>query len=75
MCYVVILRRVIMLRKIYEVVLRRIHSTGRDVASKVRRYQVIVRSYVTCDSLKVWYGVATVSRIDSITGLFCKRAL
>ena len=53
-----------MLRKIYEVVLRRIHSTGRDVASKVRRYQVIVRSYVTYDSLKLCYVESKLNYVE-----------
>jgi len=33
-CYVIILRRVIMSRRVYEVMLRRIHSTGCDVEFK-----------------------------------------
>ena len=43
MCYVIILRRVIMLRRIYEVILRRIHSTGCDVAYTLRRIEVMSR--------------------------------
>jgi len=45
-CYVDLLRRIVMLRKIYEVMLRRIHSTVRDVASKVRRYEGIKLLFV-----------------------------
>ena len=63
-CYVDLLRRIVMLRKIYEVMLRRIHSMVRDVASKVRKYQVIVRSYVTYDSLKLCYVESKLNYVE-----------
>ena len=39
-----------------------------NVWHDTRQRQVILRR-------TLWYGVASVSRIDKITGLFCKRAL
>ena len=32
-------------------------------------------THFNSDLIQSWYGVASVSRIDKITGLFCKRAL
>jgi len=50
-----------------------VHIT--KATSQSRELTEHMHIYKSCTSHQIYYGVATVSRIDKIIGLFCKRAL